>query len=157
MPGIVRWPGHIRAGTVSDVPVIGSDIFSTICDIADLPLPNDRVIDGATLVPVFEGQPMKRIQPLYWRTHISSPDSRVAMRIGDWKIVADESLESFQLFHLKDDPQETNDLAKEHPARFDEMRATLVAYDAEVLADGPDWWKKPQPEDRRRRAKKKKN
>ena len=157
VPGMVRWPGHINAGTVSDVPVIGSDIFSTICDIVGIPLPNDRVIDGASMLPAFEGQPIPRTQPLYWRTHISSPDSRVALRIDDWKIVADDKLENFQLFNLKDDWQERNNLADKQPGRFGKMKAALLAADAEVLADGPDWWTKPQPEDRRRQRNRNKN
>ena len=55
MPGIVRWPGHIKAGSESDIPVIGSDIFSTICEIVEIPLPDDRVIDGASMLPAFRG------------------------------------------------------------------------------------------------------
>ncbi|MBP86706.1 MAG: N-acetylgalactosamine-6-sulfatase [Planctomycetaceae bacterium] len=153
--GMVRWPGQIQPGTISKTPVIGSDIFATMCEIADIPLPRDRVIDGASMLPAFDNQPIKRTKPLYWRTHISSPDSRVAVRIGDWKIVADQSLKKFQLFNLKDDERETTDLAQKHADKFAEMKRTLLAMDAEVLADGPDWWKKEQPEDRRRRAKKK--
>ena len=56
VPGIVRWPGHVKPGTVSDVPVIGSDIFATICDVVDVPLPSDRVIDGASMLPAFGKQ-----------------------------------------------------------------------------------------------------
>ena len=46
-------------GTVSDVPVYGCDIFPTICQILDIPLPGDRVIDGASLVPMFGGKPIE--------------------------------------------------------------------------------------------------
>ena len=42
VPGVVRWPDHIEPGTVSDVPVIGSDIFATVLEIAGVPLPDDR-------------------------------------------------------------------------------------------------------------------
>ena len=108
------------------------------------------------MLPAFENKPVNRMKPLYWRTHISSPDSRVAVRIDEWKVVADESLKNFQLFNLKDDPQERTNLANEHPDKYAEMKATLLAHDAEVLGDGPDWWKKKQPESRRRKAKKKK-
>lgn len=152
VPGIVRWPGRIKPGTVSSEPVIGSDIFATICEVVGLPQPTDRIIDGASMLPAFEGRPVVRTQPLYWRTHISSPDSRVAMRVGDWKIVADENLEKFQLFNLQDDPGESKDLSAEHPERHLEMKGALLAHDAAVLADGPDWWKKTQPEDRRKAA-----
>lgn len=155
VPGIVRWPGKVKAGTESNIPVIGSDIFSTICEIVDIPLPNDRVIDGASMLPALNGEAVPRTQPLYWRTHISSPDSRVALRIDDWKIVADHTLEKFQLFNLHDDREEKNNLAQQHPDRFEEMKTKLLSHDEAVRADGPDWWKKPQPEDRKRKQAKK--
>ena len=59
VPGIIRWPGRIKAGSVSDTPVIGSDIFTTICKIVDIPLPGDRTIDGASLLPLFDGKPIR--------------------------------------------------------------------------------------------------
>src|SRR5262249_46728369 len=57
VPGLVRWPRHILAGTTSDVPVIGTDIFATVCAIVEVPLPPDRTIDGADIRPAFAGQP----------------------------------------------------------------------------------------------------
>jgi len=152
VPGLVRWPGHIQPGSVSDTPVVGTDIFATVCDIVRIPLPPDRVIDAVSLRPAFTGQPIPRQRPMYWRTHISSPDSRVAVRVGDWKIVADDSLSKFLLFHLRDDPHEEHDLAAAQPERFAEMKQTLLATDAEVLSDGPDWWKRDTA-DRPRKAK----
>ncbi len=157
VPGIVRWPGHVPAGRVSDVPVIGSDIFSTICAIADIPLPDDRVIDGASMLPALENQPVTRTKPLYWRTHISAPSCRVAMRIGDWKIVANDDLSKFELYNIEKDPRETTDLSDSQAEVFADLKKTLIALDAEIKAEGPDWWKKEQPEDRRRRQQKKKS
>jgi arylsulfatase A len=141
VPGIVRWPGHITPGTVSHIPVIGSDIFATVCDVVGIPLPADRVIDGASMLPAFRNESISRSVPLYWRTHISPKDCRVAVRIDDWKIVADETLTEFLLFNLKDDPTETTDLSARHPDLFRVMQQTLRLMDREVLAEGPDWWK----------------
>jgi arylsulfatase A len=144
VPGIARWPGKIEPGSVSDVPVIGSDIFATVCEVAGIPLPDDRVIDGASMVPAFSGRPIERAVPMYWRTHISSPDSRVAMREGDWKIVGNVDLTEFLLFNLAEDPEETTDLASSHPDRFREMAERLLRLNASVLGDGPDWWKEEE-------------
>jgi arylsulfatase A len=141
VPGMVRWPGHITPGTVSSVPVVGTDLFTTICDIVDIPLPNDRTIDGANIRPAFEGRPVERKKPLYWRTHCAPPTCRVAVRIGDWKIVADEKLTRFELYNLAADPHETTDRASTDPERFAELKRVLLAMDAEVMAEGPDWWK----------------
>ena len=124
VPGIVRWPGHIEPGTVSDVPVIGSDIFATVCDVAGIPLPDDRVIDGASMVPAFSGRPIDRPGADVLATHISSPDSRVAMRDGDWKVVGNVNLTAFLLFNLAEDPEETTDRSADEPERFRAMTET---------------------------------
>ena len=97
VPGVARWPGHIKPGTVSDVPVIGTDIFATVLDITSIPLPEDRTIDGVSIVPAFAGKPVERKVPLFWRTHVSPPGDRVALRIGDWKLVGNDTLTEFQL------------------------------------------------------------
>lgn len=151
VPGIVRWPGKIKAGSVSDTPVIGSDIFPTICETLDIPLPNDRTIDGASLLPLFAGQSVQREQPLYWRNHLAPTQFRVGMRIGDWKIVGSDDLIRFELYNIASDWQETNDVAKEFPDTFAEMRAKLVEHDAAVLEEGPDWWKLDKPQKRGRK------
>lgn len=142
VPGVARWPGHIKPGTTSDVPVIGTDIFATVLDIAGIPLPTDRTIDGASIVPAFAGKPLKRIVPLFWRTHVSQPGDRVALRIGDWKIVGDELLTKFQLFEIQKDWKEENDLAVTMPEKTSEMRHALFKVWENIEAEGPDhWWK----------------
>jgi len=146
VPGLVRWPGRIMAATLSDIPVIGTDIFATVCAIAGAPLPSDRTIDGADMRPAFENKPVTRPQPLYWRTHIAAPTCRAALRIGDWKIVADEDLTRFELYNLAADPGETRDLKAAEPAAFARLRDALIRMDAQVKAEGPDWWKRERSE-----------
>jgi len=148
VPGIVRWPGKIKAGSVSDTPVIGSDIFPTICETLELSLPNDRTIDGTSLLPLFSEQPLRREQPLYWRNHLAPTQFRVGMRIGDWKIVGSDDLTRFELYNIASDWQETNNVAAEFPDTFAEMRAKLIEHDAAVLEEGPDWWKLDKPKKR---------
>lgn len=141
VPGIIRWPGTIQPGSTSDTPVIGTDIFATVCELAGVVVPNDRVIDSASMTPMFRSEPIVRTQPLYWRNHLAAEQYRVAMRDGDWKIVAAEDLSSFELYNLKEDWQESQDLSSKYPDKFNELRAKLIAHDTAVLKDGPDWWK----------------
>ena len=144
--GMVRWPGHITPGTVSKVPVIGSDIFTTTLGIAGIKVPNDRTIDGVDIRPAFKGQPVERPVPLFWRTHIAPEKSRAAMRIGDWKVVADETLTEFQLYEIEKDWQETNDLAAEKPEKLAEMKKTFMDVWRGIEAEGPrDWWENEPP------------
>ena len=152
VPGIARWPGRIKAGSVSDTPVIGSDIFPTICDILDIPLPDDRTIDGASLLPLFADKPIERGQPLYWRNHLAPQEFRVGLRVGDWKIVGSDDLTAFELYNIARDTQETTNLAESEPKRFAELKQRLIEHDAAVLKEGPDWWKDDVKKPPRRRG-----
>jgi arylsulfatase A-like enzyme len=141
VPGVARWPGHIAAGTTSDVPVIGTDVFATVLDIVGVPLPTDRTIDGVSMVPAFEGKPVERPVPLFWRTHVSPAGDRVALRIGDWKIVGNDLLTKFQLFEIQKDWKEENDLAATMPEKTEEMKQTLFKVWKKIEEEGPkEWW-----------------
>ncbi len=88
VPGILRWPGHTRPGSVSDEPVSGVDVLPTFCAIAGAELPSDRKIDGSNFLPLFEGGEIVRETPLYWHFIRSRSEVKVAMREGDWKLEA---------------------------------------------------------------------
>ncbi len=144
--GMVRWPGHIAPGTVSDVPVIGSDIFTTVLGIVGIDPPSDRTIDGVDIRPAFKGRPVERRMSLFWRTHIAPEKSEAAMRIGDWKIVADRTLTEFQLFEIEKDWQEKHDLAGERPDKLAEMKEKFMEVWKGIEAEGPrDWWENEPP------------
>ena len=150
VPGIVRWPGRIRPGVETDTPVIGSDIFTTICDVLDIPLPSDRTIDGASMLPLFEGKPIERDQPLYWRNHLAPEQYRVALRIDDWKIIGSDDLSRFELYNIREDWKESEDLSSKYPEKFAELKQRLIEQDAAVMAEGPDWWKNDVKRSRRK-------
>jgi arylsulfatase A-like enzyme len=143
VPGVIRWPGHIKPGTTSDIPIIGTDIFATVLDIVGIPLPSDRTIDGVSMLPALEGKPLKRKIPLFWRTHVSQANDRVALRIGDWKIVGNDVLTKFQLFEIQKDWKEENDLAATMPEKTEEMKKTLFKVWQDIENEGPkEWWLK---------------
>ncbi len=156
VPTIVRWPGKIEAGSESTIPVIGSDIFSTVLDIVDVPLPDDRTIDGVSMVPAFSGKKLERPVPLFWRTHIAPRDSHAAMRIDDWKIVVNEDLTRFQLYHIEEDWKEEHDLAEEKPEKLEEMKNKFLEVWKDIEEEGPsDWWKNvPKREQQKKKEKK---
>ena len=74
-------------------------------------VPADRVIDGGDLLPAIAGKPVERARPLYWRCVIAPEPLKTAMRIGDWKILADAALTEFEVYDLRTDPKESKDLA----------------------------------------------
>lgn len=142
-PGIARWPKRIQPGTTCEVPVIGSDLFPTMLAIAGVQPPNDRIIDGVNVLAALDGtaQKLERPQPLFWRLHMA-PNAKMAMRVDDWKILADAELSEFELYNLKTDQRETKDLKDVEPAVFARLRDQLVQHNAAIDADGPDWWKR---------------
>lgn len=150
VPGLVRLPAgtkvQAKPGSTSDVPVIGSDIFVSAVKLAGAKLPADRVLDGGDLFAALDGNAVERARPLYWRCVIAPGPMKTAMRIGDWKMVADEPLTKFELYNLHDDPQEENDLAEKEPAKYEEMKAALKKLNTEIEAEGPAWWKTYQNE-----------
>jgi len=142
VPGIIRWPAKIQAGSVSDEPIIGTDLFSTFLEMAAVEVPSDRTIDSVSILPALEGKKLERPIPLFWRTHVSKPNDRVAMRVGDWKIVGNDTLEKFMLFNIQEDWKEENDLAEKAPEKLAEMTKTIKELWGKIEEEGPnEWWK----------------
>jgi arylsulfatase A len=143
VPGIARWPGKIKPGTTCNVPVIGSDMFPTMLALAGAELPENRVLDGVNVLPALAGCETKldRPQPLFWRLHMA-PNAKIAMRVGDWKILANAELTEFELYNLRDDPRETTDLKVSQRERFATLREQLAKHNAAIDAESPDWWKR---------------
>lgn len=173
VPGILRWPGRVKPRTVSHEPVSGVDLLPTLCAVTEIAVPKDRAIDGASFLPILQNQPIRRSRPLYWQYHFAHSKPKVAMRIGDWKILAQLSgpkpargadiiaaeqqaiktsrLTSFELYHLSDDVGERVDLAAKEPKRLKQMASQLRKMHREVCDESPVWpaWKWPRIEGKR--------
>jgi len=145
VPGIISWPAGferngLKPGGISDEPIIGSDVFPTFLEIAGIDLPENVTLDGTSILPVLENQEFHRTRPLYWRNN--TQEFRIALREGDWKILAKTDQTGFELFNLVVDPRETTDLSAHEPEIFERLKKALIEYDNEVLKEGPDWWKR---------------
>jgi arylsulfatase A len=150
VPGIARYPKFIRADSVCNTPIIGTDFFPTVLRLAGLKPPADRVIDGADVFHLLtgRGETVERPRPLYWRLNMApaAEGLHMAMRQGDWKILASQDLRKFEMYNLKDDAKETTDLKDKETERFDKLRKDLEALNAEIEKEGPDWWKRLNPD-----------
>jgi arylsulfatase A-like enzyme len=138
-PLVARWPGAIPAGTTCDVPVIGTDFYPTILDLAGLDLRAEQHQDGVSIAPVLK-DPKATIprDNLYWHyPHYHRTKPYGAVRHGDWKLIEFFEDGNVELFNLKSDPWEKNDLAKEHPERAAELLGKLTAWRKSVGAQMP--------------------
>ena len=70
----------------------------------------------------------------------------MALRDGDWKLLASGDFKHLELYDLRSDPRETLDRKAQEPARFQAMRRRLESLNAEVEREGPDWWKRLSPD-----------
>jgi arylsulfatase A-like enzyme len=131
VPMIVRWPGRIKAGAVSDFPWAFWDFLPTAAELAGT-APPPR-LDGQSVVPVLLGRPSQPHDFLYWEVH--EPGTRQAVRMGDWKAVRLAPRTPLELYNLKDDPGETNNLAGGQPG----VVARLESYLKSARSDSEKW------------------
>ena len=150
-PLLIRWPAVAKAGVVCDVPVTSTDFYPTLLEAAGLPLRPKQHQDGVSLVPLLKGETELIRDAIYWHyPHYSNQGGFPggAMREGDWKLIERYEDGRVQLYNLKADGSEQNDLAAQKPERVVAMQKKLHAWyretSAEFLrpkADGPQPWR----------------
>lgn len=160
VPGIICWPGTVKAGMVSRQPAGVVDVLPTVCGLLGLDKPTGRHLDGSDLSPILRGEAdeFARHQPLFWHLQKSRPI--VAMRDGRYSLVADPDYElstsnmfkeewipkikaggytNFQLFDLQTDPTQSMDIAEQHPDLLARLKQKLLKINESVMADGHEW------------------
>lgn len=147
-PFIVRWPGHIEAGSISSEAVTGVDIFPTFAELAGAPLPSGQPSDGASLVPALTGSGESAPRDLMWHfpayleadrsvpgTWRTAPVS--ALRRGRHKVIHFFEDDRWELYDLDADLSEANDLSARESELTDELRTALELWWADTDAFVP--------------------
>ncbi len=123
VPFLLRWPGRIPAGTVSDEPVISIDVFSTVLSAAGIEPGGDRMLDSKDIIPAVTGGSSAPLhQALFWNWIGKDSDKGWAVRKGRWKLLVDDG--GMELYDLESDIGESQDLASSEPELVEELRAT---------------------------------
>lgn len=127
VPALAYWPGRIRAGRVSDVTAMGADLFPTIAEAAGAKMPAGVTIDGVSLLShLTEEEPLEP-RYLYWGIK-----EELTVRHGDYKLISDEEFSRPQLYDLKTDIGEKEDVAEQHPELVKELVEKLKAWHRDV-------------------------
>lgn len=140
VPLIVRAPGRTKAGSTTDTPVISTDFYPTLLALAGLPAQPAQHRDGIDISALLSGAAVPLRDALYWHYphyHGSTWAPGGAMREGDWKLIEFFDEGNAELYNLKADISETQNLAATNPERLKSMQSKLAAWRAETGAYMP--------------------
>lgn len=141
VPLIVSYPPAIAAGSTSDVPTMSIDLFPTLVELCGLSLSQMRPAwDGVSLAPALTRKGDVKREALYWHYPHYHPGGATpygAVRAGDWRLVEFYEDGRVELYDLKDDIGETNDVATARRAKRDELLAMLRHWRSDVGAQMP--------------------
>ncbi|MDE5419068.1 sulfatase-like hydrolase/transferase [Labilibaculum sp. DW002] len=165
VPGILYWMGKETYKGSSDAIVSSLDLLPTYAEMSGASLPN-RTLDGESITSLIKTGKKERSKPLIWAFYDAINEHRVAMRVDDWKIMCrlksdtayighihnlyegneklmkEAELVDFELYDMKKDMGETENVAKDYPQVYNEMIEQLKVEYKELLEESHIWKRK---------------
>jgi arylsulfatase A-like enzyme len=147
VPFIFRWPGKIQSGTTCHEPIISVDLYPTLLEIAGAQPPANYPLDGKSYVKLLTGDGKGALQRdgIYWHfpgylgagegSWRTTPAG--AIRSGDWKLIEFFEDNRLELYNLREDLSQTNNLSAKLPDRTKELHEKLLAWRKELNAPMP--------------------
>lgn len=166
VPLIVYWPGVTQPGSICETPVISMDFYPTLLDITGVKdVRSHGKMDGVSLVPLLRQTGGIKRDALFWHYphyqlyQLGGTTPYSAIRTGDYKLIEFHDDMRVELYNLREDIGEKNNLADQMPQKADELRRRLHVWRREVGAQMPTPnpnYDPSRPEYEKKRAKKKK-
>ena len=144
VPTGIVWPDVIAPGSKTSFRAMSMDLFPTILDLAGV-APSRR-IDGRSFLPMLKGEPQQPLREL-WFFRRREGGTRYggktieAVRKGDWKLLQNSPFAPMELYNLKDDPLEKNNLISKQPKIYQQLAAELRK---EIQRYGQVPWQRPE-------------
>lgn len=139
IPTLMFWEGKILPKQVNDSYFMNTDYTATILDLLGQKSP--ELTDGISIWPMINKPSAKdQNRPLFWHyPHFSNQLGRPAgaVRLGDWKLVDNFEFARLELYNLKEDVGERHDVAKQFPAKREELHRLLIDWRQQVQANMP--------------------
>lgn len=144
-PFLVRFPGKTSAGRVDDDTVLaGVDLFPTVCKLigVEIPRAGRDALDGEDVSASWLGRAHERSKPLFWEWrfriagHVLNASPQLAIREGRWKLLMNPDRSRMELYDLKTDLMQVNNLATAEPGRVGRMSRRLLEWRS-TLPPGP--------------------
>lgn len=140
VPLFIKWPGVIKGGTQTNSIVQGLDNFPTIVDMAGGKIPQQQLMDGKSYIDVIKEGKTHTNRTIFWHNPAPSPTSTAdiyssAIRSGDYKLVDLFADGKKDLYNLKNDIGEHQNIAAQHPDIVNKLYAELDAWRKKIGAD----------------------
>ena len=137
-PLIVKWPGKIQPGSISDALISSVDFYPTFVSLAESELSDKQVFDGKDICPVFRGEKQEENRSLFWHYPVYHHDvPKSVIRKGDWKLIENLVDYTYELYNLGKDISETKNLAESNPKKLEELKVELKAWQKDTGAEFP--------------------
>ena len=167
VPMIVSWPGRIEPGSQCKTPVIGIDFFPTFLDMAGIPVPEGKILDGESIKPLLMKSGDLNRNSIFWhfpayleaysggmehardtifRTRpvsvIQKDNWKLMLFYEEWMLDGGMDLvnsnNSVELYNLEEDPEERINLANTRTDKRDELIRDLFNWMTELNAPLPN-------------------
>lgn len=129
VPLIMYWKGKILSSVVSDLPVTTADLYPTLASVINKQYKKERLIDGENIFPMIQQDNKKRT--LFWHyPHYSNQGGKpaAAIRSGKFKLIYHYENQAFELFDLRKDISEKNNIAAENKALTNQLKRQLLSW-----------------------------
>jgi arylsulfatase A len=159
--GIMNWPAKIAPGQVVSEPVSSLDFLPTFCKLAGGEPPRQLSLDGTNFMPALSGKAIDRTKPLVWCYYNAINERRVAMRDGNYKVLAkldggklakmqnitqktypdvrDAKLTDIEIYDVTKDIDESDNLAGQDEALTERLSEKIRA-EYKALVEGSHVW-----------------
>lgn len=139
VPNIIVAPGLIKGSITCQTPMISMDYYPTLLELTGLKLPSslNKNMDGINLMPIIKGEKTNERAAIFWHYphyHNQGAKPYSAVRKGDWKLIRLFEDEIYELYNLKSDTSEMNNLIDVHPEKVRELQSLLFEWYHEVDA-----------------------
>ena len=126
--GAIAWmPGRIKGGTTTNALTVGMDLLPTITDMAGIKVPPARKLDGTSMKNLIFNNAAFPDRKIFFGYE---PKLGTALRDGPWKMIVKKG--KAQLYDLRTDIGERNNIIGKHPKRAKEMQAAIKTWAAEM-------------------------
>ena len=152
VPFFFVWPDNIKENQKSEEPISNLDLYPTLLEVASIKKPENKILDGNSLISVLKQKKAKLDRPLFWHFPVylqsvakvnENRDAKFrtrpgsVIRNGNWKLHHYFEDNALELYNLEDDLGERNDLVDKEPEKAKELLGLLNSWRAKTKAPIP--------------------